>query len=130
MSDLSALFGQWRSLKELEENSKEARVGIEAAIVDIVKPVFGTNRVPEVPGMKIVVSETKTWDQDILKEIAATIESNFPFGLVTTYKENTKGVAWIKTNAPDTWKKILPALTIKPAKPAFSFEEKKSEEAA
>lgn len=117
------LVALWKAAKEKEVGAIEYRREIEEAIaaqVDL-KP----EGVTRIGALAVDCGYARKWDNDGL----TLLKEGFPFELwpfKTEWKEDRKGTRWIETNAPELWRQIEPALTIKDRKPSFSWKGEKA----
>lgn len=64
----------------------------------------------------------RTLDQKLWSSIQEQIPAHLR-PVRVKYEVDTKGIRYIQNNEPDIYKKIVPALTVKPAKPYLKLED-------
>lgn len=125
-------------LKLAQQKVLDAESAIYLATEKLLPEKGTTTFVEDVPDgegaveLKIVTKVYEKWDQELLAkaeaEWAANKAINAPFPFKKEYKGDGKALTYIRTNVPDQWKILSPALTVTPAKPAFTFKDEKGGE--
>lgn len=125
---LESLAKKLTAAKAAEAAAKDVRIGIEAEIYTEAKsqgviPQRGTVTAGPI---KISVGLTENWSQAKLVALAKEVPAEqFPFK--SEFKCDKKALNKLAVDHPDTYRKIFPALTTKPKKPAFTVVENDSE---
>lgn len=119
ISNLEALAIGWKAAKDAEASAKEQRLQIEEQILTACggeKKFFD---------LSISYRENRKWDNDGLTALREKITPEaFPFRI--EYKENLSESRALAKIDPEFWRKhFAPLLTITPAKPTFTWKEKK-----
>jgi hypothetical protein len=121
---LDALTVAWKYAKRMEQDWNQQRIAIESEIYALTEaqlPEKGTHTLDT--GLKIATGYTEEWDQELLTRAYNGWQAPLPFPFAGQWKADGKAVTYLRENAPELYKIIQPALTLKPKKPAFSFKE-------
>ena len=122
-TSLDELCESWSILKQTENEAKDERLQVEAAICALVDvPTEGTNTTTTALfKCKAVGKMTRKLDPKIWAEI----EQDIPEALRPVQVKlslDIKKLKAIETANPDVWAKIARAITSKDAKPSISIE--------
>ncbi len=120
---LEALALAWFNAKASETRFNEIRVSIEADILALAIPKPEGSATTKTPLWKITTTGkmNRKLDIEAFDAIAAQIPADLhPIKITRTLDE--KGFDWIKTNRPDLFALISPAVTTTPAKTAVKCE--------
>lgn len=121
MSNLESLAIVWKVAKDEEDAAKARRLEAEE---HILQACGGETKFFE---LRIAYKENRSWDQDGLAALAPQIKPEaFPFRL--RYDEKIAESKIIAKIDPDFWKSnFAPLLTIRPAKPSFTWKDRKDD---
>ncbi|WP_435008005.1 hypothetical protein P12x_005272 [Tundrisphaera lichenicola] len=121
---LALLTDAWKIEKQNESDANARRIAIESQIYELTQselPDKGTYTLPT--GMKIATGFSEEWSQEQLNAAYQEWNASVPFPFTGTWKPDGKAISYLRENLPEAYKKIQPALTLKPKKPAFSVKE-------
>jgi hypothetical protein len=117
------LADEWIKYKQEEETAKAKRLTVEGKMIlllDASKSLPDKGSV-KVGSVKIVTDYTKKWDQEALQTIRSEWEDNLPtFPFQEELKPIGDDITYLEKNMPDVYKRLMPALSKEPKKPAFS----------
>lgn len=112
--------------KQTEAEAKHQRELVEAQIYRLVQ---STQTIPErgtvtAGPIKISTTMAESWDQDALDDLSKVIPpEHFPFK--PEWKKDGRAMTKLAADHPDQYRKLFPALTVKPRKPSFRVVEEK-----
>lgn len=118
-----ALIDEWKHAKEQETIWNARRIEIESKIYELNQasiPDKGTYTTDG--GMKITTGFSEEWDQSQLTAAYQQWPEGVKFPFAGTWKPDGKAVSYLRDNAPDLYRLLQPALTLKPKKPSFSMK--------
>jgi hypothetical protein len=121
---LALLTQAWKEAKQQEAEANARRIAIESQIYELVEaelPEKGTHTLPS--GMKIATGFSEEWSQEQLNAAYQDWDASVPFPFTGVWKPDGKAISYLRDNLPEAYKKIQPALTLKPKKPAFSVKD-------
>ncbi len=121
---LALLTDAWKLEKQNESDANARRIAIESQIYELTQaqlPDKGTFALET--GMKIATGFSEEWSQEQLNAAYQEWDASMPFPFTGIWKPDGKAISYLRDNVPDAYKKIQPALTLKPKKPAFSMKE-------
>jgi hypothetical protein len=124
MTTAIQLAEMWQAAKADENAANARRVAIEGDIVALLgKRDDGAETHTLDNGVKITITGKQTVAADIpmLERLAATLPENLR-PVKVTVAVDPAGVKFLRENHPAHYKKIAPALTIKPAKTAVTVK--------
>ena len=113
-----------RVAKKNAEAANQALVDAQFAIFESVKAQLPEKGTTYFDGVKVVTGFYEKWEQDKLKEIQASWQSNIAFPFKTELKADAVSLRYVKENAPDAYAKIAEALTLTDKKPTFDLTDK------
>ena len=115
-----------RSAKANQAVADQAVEDAESAIYLAVKDKLPEAGTTYFEGCKIVTKFYDKWHQEKLTEIERTWvrHSNLPFPFRKEWKADGKAISYLRDNVKDAYSKLEEALTLTPAKPAFSLTDK------
>lgn len=122
--EIAQLTEAWKTEKQNEADANARRIAIESRIYELTAadlPEKGTHTLPT--GMKIATGFTEEWSQEQLYTAYKNWTASVPFPFIGVWKPDGKAIGYLRDNAPDLYKLIQPALTLKPKKPSFSVKE-------
>ena len=126
MSKLNDLARQLLAAKQKEAEARHERELIE---VKIYREVQATQEIPEkgtvsAGPVKITTTMGESWDQEALEELSRVLPpEHFPFQRV--WKVDGRAKNRLAVDHPQAYRKLFPALSVKPRKPSFVIDEEK-----
>lgn len=114
---------EWKNAKAALKNAQSVLLQVELEIYDLVQLSLkekGTNNFGK---MNIVTGFTESWDQRGLNVIKENWKHNVAFPFKTELKPDGNAIKYLKENAPEAYKEVEAALTLKPKKPVFGVKE-------
>ncbi len=123
MPTAEQLAGDWIAAKKAENEAINRRVQIEQEILKVLPPKEeGTQTTILTNGMRLKTQGKLTYKADIDRLLSLT--SSWPEKPVKTKIEADESLLKaIRTDRPDLWRQIAPAITLKPAKTYILIEE-------
>ena len=124
MTTAIELAERWQAAKADENAANARRIAIEGEIVALLgKRDDGAETHTLDNGVKITITgkQTVVADMPMLERLAATLPENLR-PVKVTIAVDPVGVKFLRENHPAHYKKIAPALTIKPAKTAVTVK--------
>ena len=121
---LTPLTTEWAKRKAALKEAQEALLQTEIAIYEIVRdhlPEKGTSHFGD---LKIVMGQTESWDDAKIDAARQSWPDGTPFPFKSTWKADAKAISTVREYAPDAYKMLVPALTVKSSKPQFSVTSK------
>lgn len=120
------LVETYRLAKEAADKASDAVTEAQYRIYEAVKAHLPEKGTTHFQGIKIATALSSKWSQEKLDEIETTWvrKSNLPFPFKKEWEADGKAVSYIQDNAPDAYKVLAEALTLKPKKPTFELTEK------
>lgn len=121
---LAELGRQWRDAKAAETAANKSRIAIENKIVELTGCKEEGSQTHDAGDFRITVTGrlNRTLDRALWNEIEPTIPRDLrPVEYVP--RIDAKGLRYLEQNAPDIYRSIAPALTVKPGKPSICIKE-------
>lgn len=113
ISNLETLAFAWKISRDAEDEAKQKRLDIEEQILNAV------NGETKFFNLRIGYKDNRIWDHAVLYPMR--YDEHFPFK--TEFKEIRADSKALEKMAPNYWaEKYAKALTIKPAKPSFTWK--------
>lgn len=124
-NQISAACLAWQAAKRAEDAAKAERVSAENLIIDLLgfSKDEGSQTFKTDDGWKAVL--TAKLDRKLDEEKWLEVENQFPVDMrpIKIKRElDTKGVNWLKNNAPTLYSILSSCMTIKPAKTGVKIE--------
>lgn len=120
---LQTLKQTWLLAKQKENDARNERLEAEGEIYMLVEKDLkesGVNNLPE--GIKITTGFTEKWDQEQLREIQSSWQSNlWPFK--TEFKKDSALLKALQQTNAEGYAVVAKALTLTPCKPTFAVKE-------
>lgn len=120
ISNLETLAIGWKIAKEAEDEAKAKRLEIENQIIE------AANGETKFFNIRIAYKDNRSWDNSELAALEPQIKPEF-FPFRRQYKEMRSESKVIEKQNPKLWATLSGALTIKPAKPSFTWKESKDD---
>jgi hypothetical protein len=107
----------WIEAKRMEDAANAERLAIEQVICELSPPKEEGATTVEVGGYKLTLTGKLTYRADVkkLQELAARLPEELR-PLKTETKADETGLKYLRTNHPQLWEVIAPAVTVTPAK--------------
>ncbi len=134
MVTLGFLVSQYQKAKNAENVAKEARIGAELAVAELIDgPDSGQRSVRLPDGRAVVVKRALNYRVNVsdmnaaIREISQSRRSviSSPIKTSTSYKLDVKGYEWYRNHDNQVFATISDHVIITPAKTAVSIEEAK-----
>jgi hypothetical protein len=122
--NLEDLTFAWKEAKEKEQEAVVARRIIEDKILSLSGIGESETGVKTFGSLKITCRHNQSVDSDLLQQIAAENDMVEQASQLFRWKAEVNKKLWDAT-APDVVDVFLPAITVKPGRPSFSFKESK-----
>ena len=123
---LQQLVDRWVDAKRAEAQARDARVGIEEAILEqLPRQDEGTQTVMLDDGRRLTITNKidRKIDDAAWRAVMDKIPSELrPITHVLEPKLDLKGLRWCMEHRPDLYAVIATAITAKPAKPGVSLK--------
>ena len=122
--DIDTLTEAWINAKAREKAANEYRLNLETQIIDILgaKPE-GSETHALSSGHKVTITGKMTYSADMptLMAICAALPEQYRPIKTKTELDQT-GAKYLRTNMPEIWAQIAPAITMKPAKTSIEIK--------
>jgi hypothetical protein len=110
--------------KAVEAKATKDRVAVEEQLIELlgVKPE-GAQTHDLTNGLKITITGKQTYkaDMPLLMQLAGSLPANLRPLKVETKLDET-GAKFLRTNEPEVWAMLAPAITVTPAKTSVSIK--------
>ncbi|MDP8228355.1 MAG: hypothetical protein P9M15_02755 [Candidatus Electryoneaceae bacterium] len=116
-TEIQKFSQDWLEAKAEEDAAKARRIEIEEAVVRCLGKREEGSKTHDLGTHKVTITGVvnRTLDKEVWESIKDQIsESLSPVTYVP--KLDVKGIRWLQTNDPDTYRLVAKALTIKPGK--------------
>lgn len=122
--DIDTLTEAWLNAKAREKAANEYRLELETQIIAILgnKPE-GSETHQTASGHKVTITGKMTYSADmpmLMAICSALPEAIRPIKTKTELDQT--GAKYLRTNMPDVWSQIAPAITMKPAKTSIEIK--------
>jgi hypothetical protein len=118
------LAQQLIAAKAVEAKATKDRVAVEEQLIELlgVKPE-GAQTHDLTNGLKITITGKQTYkaDMPLLMQLAGSLPANLRPLKVETKLDET-GAKFLRTNEPEVWAMLAPAITVTPAKTSVSIK--------
>lgn len=123
MTTPEKLAGEWIAAKRAEQDAITRRIQIEQDILKLLPPKEeGSVSTVLTNGLRVKTQGKLTYKADIDRLL--TLTNSWPEKPVKTKIEADESLLKaIRTDRPDLWRQIAPAITLKPAKTYITIEE-------
>ncbi|MBB4863322.1 hypothetical protein HNP46_002169 [Pseudomonas nitritireducens] len=120
---MKELFEAWLDAKSRESTANAERVAIEQQIVAAVGFPDEGSKTQKLEGFKVTTGGKLTYKAD-MPQLTNLVEQLPPHmrPIKSEPKLDETGCKWLRTNEPNLWALIAPAIETKPAKPTVKIE--------
>lgn len=120
------LATDWLLAKRAEDAARDARIQVEADIIDALGCEEEGSKTHDLEGVKVTITGkiNRTLDRAAWEGVAPSIPENMR---PVEYKPSLdlKGLRYLQDNEPDLYRMVAEAITAKPGKPSVSVKEGK-----